>query len=399
MKIREIIYLSYRKLIALANMILFYLFRVFPINRNKILFCSIEGQCGYSCNPKYIAEELLKNSGGYEIYWLVNDINKKFPVEIRKIKNTTWNRIFHMSTANIWIDNSRKPLGTKKRKSQLYIQTWHATLAFKPAGKMRRAFPKIAYWVSEHDSRIADYVLTDSEWCDRLYPDLLLTKGNTLRTGAPRCDVLVDGERKKRKYSELRKRFNLPEDSKIVMYAPTFRGGGQAVIREVFAEKISIDYKRLQNVLREKWGGTWYVFIRLHPQIASQMDDANSITEERIYDVSKEDDMNEIMAGVDAFISDYSSAAFDASFAKIPVFIYADDIKEFAKDRGELLWKNDELPFSVSKNNDELERNIVCFDQEKYEADLELLFKSVELIEDGKAAQRVKKIIDEHIGI
>lgn len=399
MKREEIIYLSYRKCKAFGNMILFYIFRIFPIKKNKIVFCSIEGQCGYSCNPKYVAEELLKDNKGYEIYWLVNDINKKFPKEIKKVKNTIWNRIYHLSTADIWVDNSRKPLGTRKRKGQLYIQTWHATLAFKPAGKMRNAFPKIAYWVSKNDSNLADYVLTDSEWCDRLYPDLLFTNGNTLRIGAPRCDVLVDNEKKESKYLELRRKFGLPVDSKIVMHAPTFRGGSQTVVREVFAEKISIDYKRLQKTLEKNWGGTWYVFIRLHPQIACQMNSTNSISDEKIYDVSKEDDMNEIMAGVDIFISDYSSAAFDASFAKIPVFIYADDIEEFTEDRGQFLWKKGELPFAISKNNDELEKNIVCFEREKYEADLNILFKKVELTEDGTASQRVKKIIDEHMGV
>ena len=48
---------------------------------------------------------------------------------------------------------------------------------------------------------------------------------------------------------------------------------------------------------------------------------------------------------------------------------------------------------------DELEKNIVCFEREKYEADLNILFKKVELTEDGTASQRVKKIIDEHMGV
>ena len=47
----------------------------------------------------------------------------------------------------------------------------------------------------------------------------------------------------------------------------------------------------------------------------------------------------------------------------------------------------------------ELEKNIVCFEREKYEADLNILFKKVELTEDGTASQRVKKIIDEHMGV
>ena len=38
----------------------FYLCRIFPIKKRKIVFCCIEGTMGYACNPKYIAEELMR---------------------------------------------------------------------------------------------------------------------------------------------------------------------------------------------------------------------------------------------------------------------------------------------------------------------------------------------------
>ena len=40
---------------------------------------------------------------------------------------------------------------------------------------------------------------------------------------------------------------------------------------------------------------------------------------------------------MDAFVTDYSSAAFDASETDMPVFIYADDIEKYMNDRGRLL--------------------------------------------------------------
>ena len=40
----------------------FYLCRVFPIRKKKIVFCCIEGTTGYTCNPKYIAEELIRRN-------------------------------------------------------------------------------------------------------------------------------------------------------------------------------------------------------------------------------------------------------------------------------------------------------------------------------------------------
>ena len=46
-----------------------------PVQNNKILFHSNTNS--YSCNPKYIAEEILKRKLPYELVWVVNNLNKK----------------------------------------------------------------------------------------------------------------------------------------------------------------------------------------------------------------------------------------------------------------------------------------------------------------------------------
>lgn len=168
----------------------FYLCRFFRICKRKIVFCCIEGTTGYSCNPKYIAEELLrmnqekeKNEEAFELVWLVNDMTHKFPAGIRVVHNTLWNRAYHLTTARVWIDNSRKQLEVRKRKGQLYIQTWHAKLGFKPTCLDRgESFSRIAYLVSKHDSEMIDYVLSNSKWYDDTLPTGMLYDGLVLRT-------------------------------------------------------------------------------------------------------------------------------------------------------------------------------------------------------------------------
>ena len=61
--------------------------------------------------------------------------------------------------------------------------------------------------------------------------------------------------------------------------------------------------------------------------------------------------MYEILAAMDAYITDYSSACFEAGFAHIPVFIYADDIQKYAKDRGALMWNLASYPRERITNN------------------------------------------------
>lgn len=369
----------------------FYICRIFPIHEKKIVFCCIEGTTGYSCNPKYIAEELIRRNEGYELVWLVNDKSKKFPKEIRAVHNTIWNRAYHLTTARFWIDNSRKQLEARKRKGQIYIQTWHAKLGFKPTCLDRgKSFSRIAYLVSRHDSDMIDYVLSNSKWYDDTLPTGMVYHGSVLRTGSPRCDILVNDKSYIRK--KIRNKYELEEDAKILMYAPTFRGGSQEINRTIKVRQEFPDYERLRKVLGERFKGKWYVFLRLHPQLVAR--NLDRVTADKsVIDVSRVDDMYEILAGCDAFMTDYSSAAFDAAVMKIPIFLYADDYLEYERERGKLLWDLGTLPFPLALNQEELEQKIYSFDFGLYLQKLEELFQKTEMTEDGRAAYRVAERI------
>lgn len=382
-----------RKQKARVTHFIYCLLRLFPIKENKIVFTTFEGDGGYCCNPRYIAEELLKRRQGCDIVWLVNNTDKEFPSGIRKISNTFWNRAYHLVTAKVWVDNSRKAYGTAKRKNQLYIQTWHAAIEFKAVGKFRgKLFPKIAYLVSAYDSRLADYVTSNSEWCTKLYPKMLLYKGEIIKTGSPRCDIFFT--RREELYQEIRDRYSLPKDTKIVIFAPTFRGGSQKDKREVFVDETRLNFRLLTDALHEKFGGTWYVFLRLHPQLAAQLKDMPLKNKsEHMVDVSQADDMNELLAASDALITDYSSTAFDAINMYLPVFLYADDLKEYTQERGKLMWDMYSLPFSVAETNGELKENILQFDERQYRKAIDEFSKTHGVLEDGHASERVVDII------
>lgn len=382
----------------------FYLSRVFPVKKNKIVFCCIEGTTGYTCNPKYIAEELIKQNKSsdkkYELVWLVNDITKRFPKEIKVVKNTLWNRAYHLTTAHFWIDNSRKQLEARKRKGQIYIQTWHAKLGFKPTCLDRGAsFSKIAYLVSKHDSDMIDYWLSNSDWYDKTLPTGSLYEGKTLRTGSPRCDILVKASNDKAFKDKIKLRLcedygikaENPDEIHFLMYAPTFRGGSQGTNRTVEVGDHFPDYQVLKDDLENRFGDRWIIALRLHPQLVARNLDSGVSSNDITIDVSRVDDMYEILAGCDAFMTDYSSAAFDAAVMKIPVFLYCDDYAEYEGERGKLLWNLRELPFPLATDNQELEQKIEKFVDEHYQKELDKLFFETGMVEDGKAVYNVAK--------
>ena len=374
--------------------------------------CTFEGKGGVGCNPRYIVEELHKRSSKYEFVWFVNDMGKDFPPYVRKVPNTLWSRAFWLSTSKIWIDNYRKPYGTCKRKGQYYINTWHGTIGFKSMGLWRgEAFSKMAYLVSRNDSKMIDRLVIDSDWCVEVDPKGIVYEGNFLRAGAPRCDVLYGNRVKQR--ARFRQQYGLDDGIRIVMYAPTFREKSEAGKRSVYSGSWTLDFKRLLHSLETRFGGKWYLGLRLHPQVAGHESGSFS---EQVIDLSKADDMNEILAAMDVFVTDYSSAAMDAGFARIPVFLYIDDIEQYLHERGSLLWNFSEnshvpvtnnkemtpgidtvLPYPVARNNEELEKNILCFKEETYASRTKSFEEAVGLVFDGKASSRVADKVEEYI--
>lgn len=412
-------YIRYRKLKAFGNSLCFYLCRIFPIQKNMISVCTFEGKGGFGCNPKYIVQELHKQHPEYKFVWLVNpDVieQKEFSDYIKKVPNTLWSRAYWLTRSKVWIDNYRKPYGTVKRKGQYYLNTNHYTIGIKCTGLWRgKGFSEMAYLVSKNDSDMVDDLIIDSKWCEDVLPKGFVYEGTYLKVGAPRCDVLYGDREWARKL--FREKHNLPDDVKVVMFAPTFREGAKDGKRFVFSQIWSLDFERLLKTLEKKFGGEWYLCVRVHPQLAPTFAEyKNEALQGRVIDESQADDMYEILAGMDAYITDYSSACFEAGFAKIPVFIYADDISKYAHDRGELMWniatdpldnvrnnkditKNFDVkfPFSIATNNEDLQRNIEQFQQENYDDRIDEFCRSVELVFNGEASADCSKVIEDVI--
>ena len=405
---KEIRYIKKRRRLAFRESIKFYLCRIFPVQNNLISVCTFEGKGGFGCNAKPLVEELHRQHPDLRFVWFVNDMDKTFPDYVQKVPNTAWSRAYWLSRSKVWIDNYRKPYGTKKRKGQYYLNVNHYTIAIKCTGLLRwEGFSEMAYLVSKNDSDMIDGLVIDSTWCEQCFDKALVYEGNFLKTGAPRCDVLFGDRSFYQK--KFRQKHNLPEDAKVVMFAPTFREGAKDGKRYVFSEIWSVDFKRLIHNLEKKFGGKWYLCVRVHPQLAPTFREyKNPDVQDRIIDESQADDMYEILAGMDAYITDYSSACFEAGFAHIPVFLYADDIQQYANDRGALMWNlaTDErdhisnnkqmvpgldvyLPFTLASDNEQLEQDIMAFDQSVYDKKLDEFHEKMGLVFDGRASEKI----------
>lgn len=365
--------------------ILIYLFRIFPINNNKIVFVNFSGK-GYGDSPKYIAEALIVENKKYDLVWLVNDINNKsFPKNIRKVKMFSVKSLFELATAKYWINNSRFDIFVAKRKNQIYIQTWHGGLALKKIEY--DAYDKLSDYykkVMDNDNKMIDYMVSNSDFCTNMYRNGFKYNGNIIECGTPRNDILVNEEKIKMVKKYMKKIFNLTNE-KVLLYVPTFRNNYEQ-------NPYDIDFDLLKNNLESITNEKWKIFIRLHPRINNPEKYIKSIN--KYENVTKYNDIQELICLSDLVITDYSSTMFEAMIANKKVIIYANDIEKYNDDRGMYFNLND-LPFKIAHNNIELINIIKSYNDISNSHYKEFTLR-VGLKESGNSCEEVVKIIKKY---
>lgn len=369
--------------------ILFTLFKIFPL-QDKVVFSSYWGK-NYDDNPKYISDELLKNNKNIKQVWLNNSEKKlNTNTNIKVVKWGSISMIYELATAKVWVDNHTKPVWVSKRKNQLYIETWHGGLGMKKIeADMGKNLTSEARKQIMHNSEMADLFISNSDFLTKIYKRAFWYKGPILECGFPRNDIFFYPKNelqdiKEKVYREL----NINKNNNVVLYAPTFRKYENLNVYD-------IDFERLMNALNKKFSENFTVLIRLHPRIRHLSKNITSFND-NIIDASYYDDMQELIIASDVFITDYSSGIFDFALMERPGFLYAKDIQEYEKERG-LYFDLNTLPFPLAKNNEQLEKNILDFDENIYKENLMDYFDSVGLKEKGTAKGKITKIILDYI--
>ena len=366
-----------------------------PIEKNKIVFSNFNG-ASYGCNPKYITEEIIRRKLPYDIVWLVRSVEKEqaknvFPPQVRLVGYGTKLALKELASAKIWVDNQRKNYflkkGLTKKEGQTYIQTWHGSLGIKKLDADVKAFNNEYKqdWVNRAklDSSFTDYLLSNSDFEDKIFRRALWYEHEIVKFGHPRNDIFFKNNSEV--VEKVRKYFNITDDKKILLYVPSFRD-------DEHIDCYKINYKKILKALNNKFGTEWVCITKLHPR-AKKFD--NEIIEEsdNVIDGTFYPDIQELLVASDIAITDYSSCIFDFMLSYKPGFIFATDIEKFNNDRG-FYYKLEETPFPIAKNNDELETNILNFDIEKYKAEVRAFIDGKGCIEDGKAASRTVDLIE-----
>ena len=367
---------------------LFYLLRIFPIKKNKVLAC-VSGGRRYDDNQKFIMEELHKLIPDLDVVWVKDPrYEYELPSWMRPVKWRSWRWLYEYATAKIWTNNCTEPDYFVKRKGQLYVETWHGGLGIKKVagdiiGDYAANRAKTKFFKNASD--MADVFISNSDHLSIIYRKAFKFHGPIWKCGYPKNDLLIKGNPEFGRNA--RKELGIPEGNKVLFYAPTWRlrfTRNQYIDMSVY----DIDMQRLKQILTEKFGGEWTMLLRFHPILrlyAKSYQEAHP----EVMDVTDYQDMQSLLMATDVMISDYSSCIFDAALRRIPCFTYATDFDQYKCEERGVYYEMEELPFPYAKNNEELEQNVKAFDMEDYLKKWDAFTVRMGLNETGHAAKDI----------
>ncbi len=380
--------MNMKRLHSLLLFLCYYLFRIFPIRKDKVFFENYFGR-GYGCNPKYICEA-LRSRGGFRLVWQTfPEYRESLPSGVGWVKYNSIRSVFEQATSKVWVCNVRRFRYIRKRKNQIYIQTWHGAIGIKRCEgdaetKISPRFLKMA----KHDSPMIDLMISNSTFCTNVYKRAFWYDGPIAEFGYPRNDFIVRPDLKT--LEKVRRSFSLGEDSRIFLYAPTFRKNSAAWNLAEF------DIPRALSALEKRFGGKWICLLRLHPWAAKCFKGKIPLTE-KIFDATYYPDIQELLAVADCMATDYSSCIFDFLVSRKPAFMFAPDIDGYVQERG-LLFDPFRLPFPCATDNDGFERAVLSFETGPYRGKVDAFFGENGLKDDGFASERSARFIGKVCG-
>jgi CDP-glycerol glycerophosphotransferase len=356
-----------------------------PTIPKKLLFESFYGKY-YSDSPKYIYEYLYKNhKDEFEFVWVLNKKGIKIPGNPKTVKRFSMDYYRHLAQSEYVIFNTRHPKRIVKKEDQVYVCTWHGTplkrLGF-DQGNLYLDNPRSKH-AYRKDSSEWDYMISPNPYTTDILRSAFAYEGEIIESGYPRNDILYNASSED--IEKIRESLKLPDDKKIILYAPTWRDDDYYDTASV-KFNLHLDLNRL----KEEFQDEYIVLLRLHYFIADNID--LSGCEDFAFNVSDYEDIAELYLISDLLITDYSSVFFDFANLRRPILFYTYDLEKYENVlRGFYIDINTEVPGPLLKNNDEVVEAISNIDsiEKEYKERYDEFYDRFCNIEDGNASQRI----------
>jgi len=238
-------------------------------------------------------------------------------------------QLYHVATARVLVVDTYAIVASvlRHKRELAVIQIWHALGAFKKFGL------SILGQEEGRDARLAaamrmhagyDLVLTSAEDCREAYAEAFGTNLAKVRVAPlPRVDRLRDPARRERTRERIYAAHPHLRDRRVAVFAPTFRLDGS----------VTVDAGTLTRAMAE---AGIHAVVKLHPLMQGRfgvdVDTAPGFSTQ------------ELLTVADVFVTDYSSALYEAAVVGVPSYFLTPDLEEYLASRDFYLDYRRDLP-------------------------------------------------------
>ena len=285
----------------------------------------------YNYNSRYLFEYVKENLPKITPLFVINDpelrnslsskYGKQYFIETESIQG-----IRQALSAGVWFTSAGLPAyGTGLHKKRLIINLWHGV----PLKKLALLDPNLKkaariYFKKIFSENYTCILTTSHELIPLMARSFAVSEDKIKVWGQPRNDGLFQKNDCREILGQLFP--DLPEYTKTVLYAPTFRDYGQV---QLFPFK-DFDQKQLEAFLDEK---NMLLFIRTH---VAEQGSAAPYLGKRIRFLGNEqaEDVTGILNIFDCLITDYSSIYIDYLLTDKPMIFLPYDRQQYLDGRG-----------------------------------------------------------------
>ena len=252
------------------------------------------------------------------------------------------------------------------------IQLWHAGAGFKGVGYSRWGhYGCPAPWCVH---RRYDYCIAGSASIAPFFSEQFgILDEQIIPTGMPRMDRFLNPEHRKNVTHALYETYPVLKGRRIVLFAPTYRGQER---KNAFYPYELIDFCALYHYCEQK---NAIILFKMHPWVRTPVPIPQEYAD-RMLDLSRYPDINDLFYITDLLITDYSSSIYEFTLMQKPVLLFAFDENQYASSRGFHRDYESNVPGRICKTFDSLLAAMRSgdFEEEKVKTFLPFYFDHVD---------------------
>lgn len=350
------------------------------LKTKTILFDSFQGQ-KVAGDPYAVYRALRLRNEGYSIVW-VKRTDTYIPTDVQQDKSVhfvNYNSKEHVKAltyCETLVFNMNLPPFFIKRDGQILINTWHGVPIKKLGLDIDQPLRLSAN--TQRCFNISDIMSMASQYeYDRTVGALGAELHECIITkGSPRVDLMLNADRE-----AIRKQLGVSASKKVVLYAPTWRGGIGSVSAHISEQIEAI------SELQQGLGEDYEVIVSLHHFTQAALKGRNISVKQLPASI----DTNEALQAVDILVSDYSSIALDFLLLDKPLVLFTPDYQQYSIERG-LYFDINELPANIAFNSNDL---VNCVRQELKPSEFDEYHSKLRFFFEGEDGYSAERIIDE----